>query len=254
MGDSQEAKADRPAARNAPGSVPAPPPGAAERAHLPPIDGELIAALKQLALWGAHEDFALLSSAQLGAALGIKQQTASKRILDLQARGLVVRRMGGRKQAVRLTDTALALLRAQLLDYQHIFEGTTQLHISGSITSGLGEGGYYISMEPYMRQFESKLLFRPYAGTLNVKLEPTEAAKLEMLRDRRGVPLEGFTSNGRTFGGAEMFHASLRGTPAAVVIPHRTHHEATLELISSLYLRGHLGLHDGDVVDVVVDL
>lgn len=227
---------------------------ALERTQLPSLGPDLIAALKQLALWGAHVDHVVLSSSQLGEALGLKQQTASKRILDLQAQGLISRRMGGRKQAIRLSDLGIATLRAELMDYQRIFEGVSQLHARGKVVSGLGEGGYYISMEPYMVQFEEKLHFRPYPGTLNVELDGPELAKLALLRTHSGLELRGFSHEGRTFGGAHLFHASIRGVTAAVVLPDRTHHTKTLEVISPHYLRGQLGLEDDTEVEVVVDL
>ena len=48
-----------------------------------------IQVLKHLAMAGAMEDFIPVSSGELGRELGLSQQTASRRILDLLDKGLI---------------------------------------------------------------------------------------------------------------------------------------------------------------------
>ena len=45
------------------------------------------------------------------------------------------------------------------------------MEIKGKIISGMGKGTYFMSQEIYIIQFQEKLHFKPYVGTLNIKLE-----------------------------------------------------------------------------------
>ncbi|MBM4249521.1 MAG: DUF120 domain-containing protein [Euryarchaeota archaeon] len=210
--------------------------------------------LKELAMLGADRGEVMLSSGELAKRLGISQQSASGRILELVRDELLARRMGPRKQALRLTPSAVALLRREHSDYLRLFERAERLTVSGKVVSGFGEGGYYIGQPRYQEQFQRKLGIRPYPGTLNLRLSGGEAAKLDLLRENPGIPLEGFENDGRTFGKGKCFRARLGDQECAVVIPDRTLHSDNLEVICERHLRRSLGLHDGDTVRLEVRL
>jgi riboflavin kinase len=95
---------------------------------------------------------------------------------------------------------------------------------------------------------------RPFPGTLNLRLSGPEAAKLELLRQQPGLPLEGFEDNGRTFGKGRVFRARLGSIDCAVVLPDRTAHSDNLEVICEKHLRRSLGLRDGQMVRLEVQL
>ncbi len=213
-----------------------------------------VEALKRLALLGAINEPVSITSRELGKALGTSQQSASIRILELLKLGMVTRDLGVKRQRIRLTEKAQDALRREYADYQRIFEIANVLSIHGIVTTGLGEGSYYMGMKGYQEQFKSKLWFEPYAGTLNLKVEGREKAKLDILQGADGIPIEGFSEGGRTFGGAKCFLATLHGVDCAAIVPYRTHHSDTLEVISKYYLRKRLDLKDGDVVEVTVNL
>ena len=42
--------------------------------------------------------------------------------------------------------------------------------VVGEVSSGLGEGRYYISRKSYIIQFQEKLGFIPFLGTLNIRV------------------------------------------------------------------------------------
>jgi len=210
--------------------------------------------LKELAMLGAVNGVVLLSSGELARRLGISQQSASGKILDLVGEELITRRMGTRKQALQLTPKALAMLRKEHSDYMKLFEGAGKIAINGQVTSGFGEGGYYVGQEAYQNQFKQKLGIRPFPGTLNMKLSGPEIAKLDILKEQPGIQLEGFTQTGRTFGTGKCFRARLGTIDCAVVLPNRSHHTDMIEIICDRHLRKALSLKDGDGLKLEVQL
>lgn len=210
--------------------------------------------LKHIALIGGVKEYAALSSKALGTHLGVSQQSASQRILELLEAGLIQRDLAARKQRVRLSPKGLEALRKEYADYYRIFDVQDQLTVRGSVTSGLGEGAFYMRQKGYKEQFRNKLGYEPYEGTLNLRVQGGELAKLQILWDEAGIPIEGFTAADRTFGGAKVFPASIDGVECAAILPLRTHHTDNLELISRVHLRSKLDLSDGDTVAVDVRL
>lgn len=214
----------------------------------------LVETLKQLALLGAIHEHIPISTGKLGKLLGISQQSASVRVLQLLDEELLSRNMAARRQQLRLTDKAMEILRSEHATYQKIFAMESTLTIRGQVDHGLGEGFYYMSQEGYRKQFREKLGFNPFPGTLNLKLEGREAAKQEVLRRAEGVLIDGFTDGSRTFGGAKCFPASVNDVAGAVIMPIRSHYEDVLEVISPHQLRKKLRLRDGESVDVRINL
>jgi len=118
---------------------------------------------------------------------------------------------------------------------------------------------YYIGLEGYKTQLAKALGFEPYAGTLNLRLDgANQAEQKRQLREFDGLRIEGFQRDGRTYGGARCYRATVgkgAGLPAAVLVIDRTHYDdSVLEIISPHHLRGALGLKDGDLLDVNVEI
>ena len=59
--------------------------------------------LKAIALLGGMKEYVNLSSGELGKLIGVSQQSASQRILELIRDGLVARDLATRRQRIRLT-------------------------------------------------------------------------------------------------------------------------------------------------------
>lgn len=210
--------------------------------------------LKNIALMGGVHDFVIISSSELGRALSISQQAASKRILELINLGMMTRDLGTRAQGLRLTQKGIEALMHEYADYKRIFELKDRLRISGRVTTGLGEGQYYVQQKGYLEQFEKKLWFLPYEGTLNLNVESSDLFKLKILSDSEGILIDGFQSKGRTFGEVKCFPARMRNVECAVIMPVRSHHTNVLEVISKHHLRSTLALDDGDLVELTVYL
>ena len=218
------------------------------------MDEKYSFALRKLALLGAMDDYSAISSRVLGDALEMSQQSASKRILELLDEKYIVRDLGARRQRIKLTTKGIEDLKKEYNEYRRIFEITDHVTIHGTIQSGMGEGGYYICQDQYMKQFKEKLGFLPFEGTLNIQVDSEDIGKLDVIRSIAGVSINGFSNNGRSFGDVVAYKAKIRNIDCAIVVPERSHYADIIEIICQYHLRRTLSLEDGDHVDVKVEL
>jgi riboflavin kinase, archaea type len=130
-----------------------------------------------------------------------------------------------------------------------------KLEAKGRVFSGMGKGRYYVGHPEYQRRFKERLGYAPYAGTLNVKLEdPAVVERLKDLRSKDGTKVQGFTLGGESFSPLTCFDGELAGERITLLFIDVTYYnESVAELISPTYLRGKLGLRDGDEVSFTVD-
>ncbi len=216
--------------------------------------------LRKLALLGAVEQPVKLSSVHFAEAINSSIQTAGRRLLELEKKRLVHRKIIADGQWVILTKRGIEQLKRECYEYQELFFSTPKIkvEIGGRVITGMGEGEYYTTLDGYRRQFESKLGFAPFPGTLNLGLDLLCIVARKKLEGRRGIEIGGFEMENRTFGGAKCFPCKIlydraEGIKSAVIIPLRTHYpEDVLEIISPVYLRGELDLRDGDEIGIRV--
>lgn len=215
-------------------------------------DAKVVHFLKHLAVMGAMDNPISVSSTELGREMGISQQSASNYILVLVNEGYIDRTLGARRQHIKLTEKGTQTLRKEYSEYRHIFDSSGKMTISGAVTTGFGEGGYYINQKGYKEQFKEKLGFVPYEGTLNLRLSPREIPTIELLRRSKGIEIQGFTEGGRTFGPVKCFMANIGNLECAVVMPKRSHYKEVIEVICKVHIRRTLSLKDGDGVELNV--
>ena len=108
-------------------------------------------------------------------------------------------------EIISINDKGLASLRKEFTEYGLIFGTEKSVEMVGTLETGLGEGGYYISKEGYMKQFDKKLNWKPFKGTFNLRLNDDEVPKIEAMKAAEGILIEGFEEEGRTFGKAWIF-------------------------------------------------
>ncbi|WXG41192.1 MAG: DUF120 domain-containing protein [Candidatus Freyarchaeum deiterrae] len=216
------------------------------------MDEELWFTLFTLARMGAQSKALEISSTILGEKMNVSQQTASRRLQQLEEKGWLSREITRKGQFVRLTDQGMNILLEIYLWLQTIFDKKPPvLIIEGELFSGMREGGYYISEEGYRRQFKEKLGFEPYPGTLNLKLKSrSDQQAKKTLQNYPGIIIEQFENKGRTFGAVKCFKTLINDKEeGAVLLIQRTHYgEDVLEVISPERLREKLRLKDGEKV------
>ncbi|NCA73619.1 MAG: DUF120 domain-containing protein [Gammaproteobacteria bacterium] len=218
------------------------------------MDDKYTSALKRIALLGGMEDYIAISSRELGDTLEMSQQSASKRILELLDEKLIVRDLGARRQRIKLTQKGIDELKREYNEYRRIFELTDHVTLKGHVASGMGEGGYYISQPGYIEQFQNKLGFRPFEGTLNIAVNKEDTGKLEVLRGTAGQLINGFESEGRTFGNVVAYKAKIKNIDCAIVVPERSHYADVIEVVCQYHLRRTLSLSDRDPIEVRVNI
>ena len=219
-----------------------------------PLKLYLMQTLKELALLGAVHNKIELSSHELAEQLHTSQQTASRYLLELDMQQMITRELGVKKQLIQITSKGAEALENEYLSYKQIFDLTNKVVFKGKLVSGMGEGKYYTGHKGYANQFEKRLGFVAFPGTLNVEIEYIERNKIRLLRSYGGIEIDEFQAENRTFGGVVCFKATINGRKGAIVLPKRSHYATVLECISPDNLRESLRLHDGDAVEIVVYL
>jgi riboflavin kinase len=232
----------------------------AESAATSAVGNDELAALKRVALDGGLAGRPKISCAGLAERLDASAQTASRRLRRLEEAGFIDREVPADGQRVTVTDEGEAALRREYADYRRLFEDETTLSLDGTVTSGMGEGCHYLSLSGYMSQFRARLDYEPFPGTLNVDLtaESVRArGELGAMEDA-ATPIDGWEDGDRTFGPATCYAARIEADgdasdTAHVIVPERTHHDATqLEIIAPVKLRDELDLADGDALRITV--
>jgi riboflavin kinase len=214
----------------------------------------LLQTLKEIALLGAYDNKIEVSSFELAGQLQTSQQTASRYLMELDRQGLITRELGIKKQLIQITSQGMETLQDEYSQYKQIFEMARQVVFKGKIVSGMGEGRYYTEQSGYVEQFQTKLGFVPFPGTLNVEIEHIERNKLRLLKRVGGILIDAFETKRRSFGGVRCFHARIDDAQGAIVLPLRSHYSNILEFIAPQHLRQQLGLKDGDEVTVKISL
>ncbi|RQG92759.1 CTP-dependent riboflavin kinase [Natrarchaeobius halalkaliphilus] len=218
-----------------------------------------LAVLKLLALEGGLEGDVKISCSDLADRLEASNQTASRRLQRLESATLLERDTVSDGQWVEVTDAGERALHAEYEDYRRIFEADAEVDLEGTVTSGMGEGRHYISLSGYKRQFEDRLGYEPFPGTLNVDLREDSVRRRGALTSLEPIPIDGWEDDERTYGPAVCHRATVETVDgdsyeeSHIIAPERTHHDDDqLEIIAPVKLRDELGLEDDDHVIVSV--
>jgi len=221
------------------------------------VDPNLWFTLLHLAKLGALRRGVFIKTFELAKELGTSQQTASRRILELEIKGYIKRSVSKKGQTIVITEKgAQQLMAVYAILHGSLSEALRSVVITGEVFTGLGEGAYYVSLNGYRTQIIEKLGFDPYPGTLNLRLtDPSDVYFREVLSHRAGILIKGFSDGRRTYGSVKAFKAKIRGIDAAVLLIERTHYgRDTLEVVAPVNLRQALNLEDGDKVSLEVYL
>ena len=223
------------------------------------VGNDELAVLKLLALEGGLEGDLKISCSALADRLGASNQTASRRLQRLESEGHLERETVADGQWVAITDVGVEALRSEYEAYKQIFETDAEVKLTGQVTGGMGEGRHYISLSGYKRQFEDRLGYEPFPGTLNVELDPDSIRRRRATASLEAIPIDGWETDERTYGPAVCRPATIetadgaRSHDAHTIAPERTHHDDDqLELIAPIKLREELGLADDDRVTITI--
>jgi len=210
-------------------------------------------ALKKIAELGGIDDWVEITSKELGESLGKSQQCASLYINELESMELVLK-LGGKKTRLKITEKGKKELVQFYEELGKVLYGKTRVEIVGSVAKGVGEGKFYVSKEQYAEQFFEIFGFKPFPGTLNLRVEKEYMGTFLMLKEKPGILIKGFSERDRTYGNVKCFKATIQELFCVVVLPERSHYTEIMEVVSKHHLRSLLNLSDGDRVIVRVEV
>ncbi len=199
-----------------------------------------------------HKQTINISSVEFGKYLNLSQQTASRRINDLEELGWIKRKIEGKSQKIVITKEGANVM---LLMYKNMKEILENIVILGIVQSGIKEGGYYVALKGYYTQFKEELGFEPYKGTLNLELNDTNITLLrEKLKSLKPVIIKGFEDQNRQFGPVSCYDCLIyrvdnteKKRKAVILDIKRTHHKKNIiEILAKPYLRDYFNLQDGN--------
>ena len=117
------------------------------------------------------------------------------------------------------------------------------------MTSGKGEGEYYIGLEAYQTAFEEALGFRPFPGTLNLEVDIEERKKFEADGGTRKI--RDVRHDGDRLSNVDVTPCKIQGVDAGLLRLEFTDHPlSTAEVVAPVNLREKLGLEDGERIEV----
>ena len=124
---------------------------------------------------------------------------------------------------------------------------TRVITLRGAVTSGLGQGAYFMGL-PWVRDAVRQFVgFTPYPGTLNIRLDGDAVGQWRRIAEGRAVVL---APPPPETCGARLFPSVVGpDIEAAIIVPDVTRYgDDLLELVAAIHLRSRLGLRDDDMV------
>ena len=119
----------------------------------------------------------------------------------------------------------------------------------GTVFSGRGEGKKFVSLPWVSRQIREKVGFKPYLGTLNLKITYEAAKSKQQLQKAHSLPIEPAEGYCPGF----VVKARIGSLAVAIVIPEVTDYPVdVLEVVAPVCLREKEKLVDGSPVAVEV--
>jgi len=124
------------------------------------------------------------------------------------------------------------------------------MDLTGYIQSGAGEGVFFTSLTWVVNQFETFMGFRPFPGTLNVRIRDEDYPYIDKFfskKDFELIPVD------PQYCSASLKKVRVNGIEAAAVFPSEDihiHGKDIIEVISHCNIKETLQLADGDRVTI----
>ena len=217
-----------------------------------------ILTLSYLLSKGAKYNYVPITTSVLGKKIKKSQQAASKYLLDLEENHFVERLINGRNFSVKITIKGFSeMVKLSSTLQKSLNSFPSHVELKGTLISGMGEGAYYMGLKGYTKQFQSKIGYIPFPGTLNVRLnQKIYQEAIKQFETLNGVKIKSFSDGKRTYGWVKCFPAKLNNSAnCELIILERTHHDdSIIELISKDCLRKTAKLKDGSKISIKIQI
>ena len=215
-------------------------------------DCEVFCLLEHLSRLGAITKFITLKTSEFGKIMGMSQQTASRKLVQLEEQRYIKRLISRSGTRIKITDAGVKFLENEIKSIKVVENYFSSITFTGTLVKGMGEGSYYMSRQGYVDQFEKLFKEKPFPGTFNVQVDEETMERLLIIKENAKYKLLGFVENGRTFGNVYIQRAKVNGINAYAIFPERGHYKNVVEIVSSVNLRDVLNLVDGSQVKVEI--
>ena len=217
-----------------------------------------ILTLSYLLSKGAKYNYVNVTTSMLGKNIKKSQQAASKHLLELEQNQFIERIISGRNISVKITPKGFSeMVKLSAILQKSLDSSPSYVELKGILVSGMGEGAYYMGLKGYTKQFESKIGYIPFPGTLNVRLDQKiHQEAIKQFETLNGVNIKSFSDGKRTYGWVKCFSAKINNSiNCQLIILERTHHDdSIIELISKTCIRKNAKLKDGSKVSIKVSI
>ncbi|MDH5462732.1 MAG: DUF120 domain-containing protein [Nitrosopumilus sp.] len=217
-----------------------------------------ILTLSYLLSKGAKHNYVSITTSSLGKSINKSQQAASKHLVELEQNQFIERIISGRKISVKITPKGFSeMVKLSSILQKSLDSSPSYVELKGTLISGMGEGAYYMGLKGYTKQFQSKIGYIPFPGTLNVLLDQKiHQEAIKQFETLDGIKINSFSDGMRTYGWVKCFAAKLNNsTRCELIMLERTHHDnSIIELISKHCLRKTAKLKDGSKVSIKIPI
>lgn len=217
-----------------------------------------ILTLSYLLSKGAKHNYVPITTSSLGKNIQKSQQSASKHLLELEENQFIERIISGRNTSVKITPKGFSeMVKLSNILQKSLDSFPSVIELKGTLVSGMGEGAYYMGLKGYTKQFESKIGYVPFPGTLNVRLDnKIHQESIKQFEFLDGIKIKSFSDVKRTYGWVKCFSGKLNNSiNCNLIILERTHHDSSvIELISKVCIRKNAKLKDGSKVTIKIPI
>jgi riboflavin kinase len=125
------------------------------------------------------------------------------------------------------------------------------INFLGVVYTGQGGGKFFVEMPWVMQQLQEFTGFKPYSGTLNLRLTLENITQRVHLTPQNGILIK--PKNGYLPG--YLYKAKIFDTDCYVILPDvPSYPKDVLEIIAAENLRDKFNFKDGDIITVLVTL
>ena len=128
-----------------------------------------------------------------------------------------------------------------------------QRRLTGKIVIGVGQGAFFTGLDWFQEQCREKLGFKPFPGTLNIKISTDDIPEIEQLENTGGAE---FIPPDANFCSGKAFPVSVAGIRGAIIMPAaevRVHGKDIIEVIAPVNIKEQLKVSDGDSISLDLD-